>query len=163
MSHYKCYRHNYVRYYKRHRSKILEKHRLAKLNNESDPIAWRALLDKRNAARRLRYSRIKLEVHTTLGGCCMRCGISDPRLLQIDHVNNDGASERRTTPNSISVYKNIVRAGTKEALKRYQLLCANCHVLKHLIEVELADPSTELKFNIWPEDANNEHARRPSN
>ena len=60
-----------------------------------------------------------------LGGKCEDCSFCDPRALQIDHVNGDGAEERRTSDRG-TVVKNIANGETEG----YQLLCANCNWIK---------------------------------
>jgi hypothetical protein len=71
----------------------------------------------------------RVAVIAYLGGECVRCGFSDWRALQIDHVFDDGHAERaRLGP---SWYGKIVRcilAGKGNG--RYQLLCANCNWIK---------------------------------
>lgn len=60
------------------------------------------------------------------GHCCARCGFSDIRAIHVDHVNEDGADERRKlTP--LQVVQKIVRLGFPDS---YQLLCANCNTIK---------------------------------
>jgi hypothetical protein len=59
-----------------------------------------------------------------LGGKCDKCGNNDMRTLHIDHVNNDGAAHRRETN------RNVVQWVFKSP-ERFQILCANCHEIKH--------------------------------
>jgi len=61
-----------------------------------------------------------------LGGKCVRCGFDDPRALQIDHVNGDGAAERKARRTPRSAELNVV----KGEYGPYQLLCANCNWIK---------------------------------
>lgn len=68
-----------------------------------------------------------------LGGVCVKCGFSDARALQIDHVNGDGYADRRSSPgrkscNTYVYYKRIVEQ--PESRERYQILCANCNWIK---------------------------------
>lgn len=69
------------------------------------------------------------------------CGCTDIRALQIDHVNNDGAEERRKIggafgpkggqmPLSRHKMQAIYLMALEDAEGRYQLLCANCNVIK---------------------------------
>lgn len=76
-----------------------------------------------------KYRKAKrLEVISALGGKCVKCGFSDWRALQIDHVNSDGAWERTMQSRSISAFHNkVIREKDKG---RYQLLCANCNWIK---------------------------------
>ena len=62
---------------------------------------------------------------TALGGECVRCGFTDVRALQIDHVNGDGGKERSAGMSQVKLYKKIFEDQTG-----YQLLCANCNWIK---------------------------------
>lgn len=83
-------------------------------NPEKFRAIWTRYIQKNRAA-----------VIAHLGGLCVRCGFSDIRALQIDHVNGDGFMDRRTR-NAHTLYK-AVRTDTQG---RYQLLCANCNWIK---------------------------------
>ncbi len=64
-----------------------------------------------------------------LGGKCTTCGITDRRVLQIDHKNGGGSYDR--TKGGIGtdmLVGRIVRG--KRSIDDLQLLCANCHVIK---------------------------------
>ena len=74
----------------------------------------------RERDRRHRQELIKL-----YGGKCCKCGFSDWRALQMDHINGGGSKER----------KEYSSWGYKEKLliedkNKYQLLCANCNKIK---------------------------------
>jgi len=78
--------------------------------------------------RRRREERIR--AIKRLGGCCARCGFSDWRALQFDHVDGGGTRELskkgyRTAYNLDDVW----RIGLNED-KKFQLLCANCNTIK---------------------------------
>lgn len=65
-----------------------------------------------------------------LGSTCRRCGFTDARALQIDHVRSNGSEERRAlTPTAI--YKRVLVVPDD-----YQLLCANCNYIKRSVENE---------------------------
>lgn len=70
-----------------------------------------------NAKERLRAIKV-------LGGKCVKCGFSDPRALQFDHLNGYGSLEYYLA-GSRSVIKRALR-GDKDV----QLLCANCNWIK---------------------------------
>ena len=89
---------------------------------------------RRREQHNLRNKKTKLEVFTHYGGNppkCSQCGITDIRVLTIDHINNDGAKHRR----EIGSY-----AGTSFYLwlrvhnypEGYQVLCWNCNWIKRL-------------------------------
>ena len=73
----------------------------------------------------LRQWRIK--VLEKLGNKCRRCGFSDPRALQIDHVFGGGNKELSEFGRSRQAYYKKVIADVEG---RYQLLCANCNWIK---------------------------------
>lgn len=56
-----------------------------------------------------------------LGGKCRRCGFSDTRALQIDHVNRNKRKE-----SSYAAARKVLSGNTTD----YQLLCANCNWIK---------------------------------
>lgn len=73
--------------------------------------------------RRLRHEKRK-NILAFLGGKCVRCDLSDWRILQIDHINGGGTREA----NEFTVTQ---RYGMiKEHPERYQILCANCNAIK---------------------------------
>jgi hypothetical protein len=59
---------------------------------------------------------------------CICCGETRFEFLSFDHVNNDGAIERKSKGkkmNSGSFYRMIIR---EKFPKRYQILCWNCNL-----------------------------------
>ena len=71
----------------------------------------------------------RLKAIELLGGMCNRCGFNDVRALQFDHINNDGAEERRCV--SLGVYYHSIMAGRDDI----QVLCANCNWIKRTLAV----------------------------
>lgn len=74
----------------------------------------------------------------TLGGYCVRCGFSDERALQIDHVNGDGHIDRKTNSNGVFNRRVINSFLANENV--YQLLCANCNWIKKVENNENRPP-----------------------
>jgi len=62
---------------------------------------------------------------------CVRCGFSDERALQIDHINNDGYKDAKKNGKGASWWylKNVYKSLLKGE-KKYQVLCANCNWIK---------------------------------
>ena len=91
--------------------------------------------DRKNESSRLARRKIKAEALDRYGTTCAVCGIDDIRVLQIDHVENNGNVERA----ALGGYK---QAGHRfyEWLKKqgwpdgYQTLCANHNLIKHFGE-----------------------------
>jgi hypothetical protein len=71
-----------------------------------------------------------MEMLAAYGGCCVRCGMDNPLVLDIDHINDDGAAERKTGVHGWQLYRKLRRAGYPR--DRYQLLCRNCNWLKEM-------------------------------
>jgi hypothetical protein len=68
--------------------------------------------------------RRRLAAIYILGGKCNHCAISDPVVLNVDHVNDDGATEREVL-DSTQICTRIVSGQVDRS--RYQLLCCNCN------------------------------------
>ena len=84
---------------------------------------------------------LKLGTRCANPNCLVPGGCTDVRALQIDHVNNDGAEERKKygdargprggqKPLSRSKMAAIYQLALEDTNGRYQLLCANCNVVK---------------------------------
>ena len=72
------------------------------------------------------------DVFAAYGGYkCSCCGENEPMFLSIDHVNNDGAEERRSGKyhgSGTAFYQWLRKNGYPSG---YQVLCMNCQVGKH--------------------------------
>lgn len=72
-----------------------------------------------------------------LGHECARCGFSDRRALQIDHVYGGGTKERReNNSGNTAVYRKILTE-VLQGTDKYQILCANCNYIKRSENGEL--------------------------
>ena len=69
-----------------------------------------------------RRDDLKNAVYTKLGYKCSICGEKDPIVLQVDHINNDGALDRKKFKNICCFYLHIL-----ENNPSVQLLCCNCN------------------------------------
>ncbi len=86
-----------------------------------------------NPEKMLRYKynwcvRKRDEVLAFLGGKCIRCGFTDVRALQIDHVDGNGYKHRKSYK-GLAYYQNI-KNHIENKTMRFQLLCANCNFIK---------------------------------
>ena len=83
---------------------------------------------------------LKKQVLEHLGGKCVRCGFTDSRALQIDHVHADGSyDENRIIAGRFTgVYYKLVYKSVENNEGKYQLLCANCNVIKKIENRESA-------------------------
>ena len=119
-------------YYQKHRTEIREQMQESYVLNRVSRIASVQLYRHKNrdavaASQRKWGARIRAEAIRALGGRCVRCGYdADIRALQIDHIRGDGAQMRRANDRR-ALYKSVTVSGSQG---RYQILCANCNVIK---------------------------------
>lgn len=92
-----------------------QKRMMQKPENREKARKWHRERDRKH-----RQDLIKI-----YGEKCCKCGFSDWRALQIDHINGGGGKERKEC-NSWR-YKEKLLIGDRE---KYQLLCANCNKIK---------------------------------
>lgn len=88
-------------------------------------VRCRDCLNRQKAKR----DSLRLQAISGYGGRCLCCGETEPLFLQLDHVHNNGAAERRILSNSRQLYRKVIEAGFPND---YQLLCANCNFGRHL-------------------------------
>ena len=96
--------------------------------------AWRKRnLEKARATCRGYEAKRRAKVLAHLGGKCVRCGFSDPRALQIDHVYGGGTKDLRKY-RGVQYHNRVL----KDAGGQYQLLCANCNWIKRVEQKEFS-------------------------
>lgn len=71
------------------------------------------------------FHRVRRAALVVLGEKCKRCGFSDVRALQIDHVNGGGNQEYKLLGSRYNIWKRVI-----SGIPGYQLLCANCNWIK---------------------------------
>lgn len=98
--------------------------------------AWREQnRDKCIEDKRIERQRLKTEVLSRYSNgeiICKNCGFKDERALQLDHIFNNGAEERREifgdrTCAGTTFYRWIRQQNYPDG---YQVLCANCNIIK---------------------------------
>ena len=81
-------------------------------------------------------AKLRAQVLVAYGSkcACPGCTVTEPKFLQVDHVNNDGAAHRRRmfgnnkNGGGIQLYTYLRRLGFPK--KGFQLMCANCNFAK---------------------------------
>lgn len=71
----------------------------------------------------------KEKAFTLLGGKCCMCGITDYRVLEIDHIIAIRRKVGSPTFETGSTLRQIIANGSR-GIKDLQLLCSNCHHIK---------------------------------
>jgi hypothetical protein len=79
----------------------------------------------KHLAKNREYEYRLLALDSIGGRVCSKCGFSDIRALQIDHINGGGTRHRAKSLSAISYYK-YIRSHAEE----FQVLCANCNWIK---------------------------------
>lgn len=78
------------------------------------------------STRKLRAKR-RIEVINHYGGKCLHCGDTRISVLDIDHINGDGAFHRKVVK-ATNLPQWLIQNNYPEG---FQILCANCHRIKH--------------------------------
>jgi hypothetical protein len=89
------------------------------------------LLRAKNPEKYAKHSRdakvkIRRSVLDAFGRSCAICGFSDERALTLDHILNNGASERKELGERVVYY----RALKLEYKSEYRILCMNCQFIE---------------------------------
>ncbi len=134
-----CKKHRAVKGSRIYRERYPEKRNSYYRDNKEKVKAQRYKIRDVIIERQRKWRRdLKLEVFTHYSNGkpkCKHCGFDDIRALCLDHVNNDGAEQRRNIRpknrhrggSSIDVY---IRAKRNKFPKDLQVLCSNCNRIK---------------------------------
>lgn len=74
--------------------------------------------------------KIRTQVLAHYGNQCQCCQESNPVFLTIDHINNDGASHRKSGVTTSALATWIIKNGFP---KEFQILCYNCNIAKSIL------------------------------
>lgn len=73
--------------------------------------------------------RMRADILSFFGGACARCGVTDARVLQMDHKDGGGIKDREKGF-SLFYRHRLIKNEPEVARFRFQLLCANCNWIK---------------------------------
>ena len=141
---------NKKKYYKENPDKKKAKYEKAKqyrMNNLEKISEIQKEYREKNKEKLISYStvwrrKLTTRVKENLGGACACCGESEFEFLTVDHIHNDGSlvpKQKNKSRNGYSYYGEIDRAfksSDQEKIEyiksRYQILCSNCNLSKHI-------------------------------
>ncbi len=89
-------------------------------------IKYRQTEKFKNASKK-RYWDQRKKLIELLGGKCVSCGITDIRILQINHKNHNGNKERQTWKDIGRFYRAILSG--KRMKNDLEIRCANCNII----------------------------------
>lgn len=133
-------RENRKRYHKENREKIID--RVNKWVSENP--------DKRRKNALAHYYRLQDAAIMAYGGyTCRWCGIDEPLVLSLDHIDNDGAEHRKKLgfKGGARLYNWLKQNGYPQG---FQVLCMNCNQGKHR-NGGVLPPSLKGRCNDYPE------------
>jgi len=81
----------------------------------------------RGEAQKKYHEKVRVEVMERYGRVCQCCGEATRDFLSIDHINGNGAEERRQGLGGINLY---IRLRARGYPPGYQVLCFNCNLAK---------------------------------
>ncbi len=129
-------------YYQRNREKMILYAKNYRLDNlEKVRVSGRIANQKYYKKTSIRQSftnatlwkELRIKTLNSLGGTvCVRCGFSDIRALQIDHINGGGKKHIESFSSNKTYHKYV-----REHPKEFQVLCANCNRIKVIEDREL--------------------------
>ena len=122
------------RYRQKNSEKIRAQKRLAYQNNKeasrvrsarwrkNNPQLW---LEMSRRSNRKQRESMRAAMLAAYGSRCSCCGEREPLFLDLDHINNDGAKDRKQNGSGVKLLRRLEKAGwPKDA---YQILCSNCN------------------------------------
>jgi len=75
------------------------------------------------------YHALRAALYAIVGVRCVGCGHEDIRVLEFDHIHDDGAADRKRFKGARSMLDFYVK-NPELARQRLQSLCRNCNWLK---------------------------------
>ena len=122
-------------YYLRNIEKVKAKHKIFREKNKArlkermrKHNALPHIVERRRITSKMFRETMKNNLFDILGHKCVKCGFSDKRALQFDHIFGGGTQERKKT-NAYHVMK-FYSENINIAKQKLQVLCANCNWIK---------------------------------
>ncbi len=114
---------------KEHYAKNKDKWKVYYANRNADPERFSKYSKYNKELYRKRKFEILSHYSNSEQPFCKFCGFKDMRALQLDHINDDGANDRRANGSGNRFFLYLLRNKFPEG---YQVLCANCNQIKEM-------------------------------
>lgn len=136
---YQRYKDSYAKYYKKNIEKLCARSRKWHKDHPKERriirmrTYWKNKEVENEKSRAYTFKRKLLVLHAYGGKHpkCKRCPVDDVRLLELDHIYNDGAKHRREVKAIGAGFYGWIIRNNYPNKKRYQILCKNCNHLKY--------------------------------
>ncbi len=122
---YQEHKSQYLGYREKNRQRATERAKLWFHSVKNDPYWKQKILDWTIKSRMKR----KIDLYNLYKGKCAHCECRDIRVLQLDHIHNNGAAHRKKMSSTVLITA-LLRGKIDKS--DYQLLCANCNWIKRL-------------------------------
>ena len=122
------------RFKSRHKNQILEESATYRALNreklrEESLIRYHKHSKEKALKLKIKRESIRNGLLSLLGMKCLKCGFSDKRALQFDHINGGGNNDRLKFNDAYKLYEFYLNR-PELASKELQILCANCNWIK---------------------------------
>ncbi len=123
-------------YLKKNKDRIKIRNKIYRENNREKRRAYSKLYDKNHKEYfKEQAKKIKIIILSHYSNGTMKCAIcdwDDVRALTIDHINNNGAEERKKYGEGLTFYNWLIK---NDFPIGYQVLCRNCNWIKYLEDI----------------------------
>jgi hypothetical protein len=100
------------------------------LYNKQSRVRYFKNPQKFNAIGNKARKKLRIDTVVAYGGKCCSCSIDDVEVLDVDHIDNSGAEDRKNNLWGYNLYRHLKKLGWPK--ENFQLLCKNCNWKKHL-------------------------------
>jgi len=145
-----CLKKNGIKYYSRHREEAIARSRDYYQRNKEIFRKKTGIYAKQHRARKnelanARNKRIKLIVLQEYGQSkCAFCGITDIRVLELDHIHGGGNKQRKETYlHSSHHLRSYLYVNGFPDKDKYRVLCKNCNWIAYLERIEQMEKNDE--------------------
>lgn len=121
----KRYNKKYIRKDEEHRKEYMKNYYREYYKNHTKNFTINERI-KRNERNRNYIRKLHDKIIDLLGGKCVSCGVTDKRVLQVNHKNGGGCKEFKKI-GALVLYNQILKG--KRAIDDLEVRCSNCNII----------------------------------